>query len=438
VSVPASARYIVVGAGIHGLSTAYHLAKELSARGMGSGADVLVLEKATPGAGATGIACGVVRNNYFQPAMSELMQACVEVWESDPQAFAYNPVGYMALGASVQEADLTATYERQERIGYRSELIVGEAEVDSHMKALFPDWRAKGVTICLHEHQGGFAFNTDSVMGLRDKCVAEGVTVLSYTEVTGFRFRDDESVSAVETNKGEIEVGEQVVIAPGPWARQFWSMLGLPSAIDIRTPSGDVVRDQPMWTYWNLQEGEITVDPLMFATADGGAPPVIHLDTDAPLYTDEGDLVTDELWGIYFKRDRHGVQGGASPLVVDGDVQLDPYPSTTDVDPSFPDMWCAALSHSMSRFEGCRAMYKHARSGGVGAFTADNFPVFDYVKPNVYAILDSNHGYKMIGVGKEVASVLVGEHSRLLYPFRFERFETGDLHPVSSSPYPWS
>ena len=38
-----------------------------------------------------------------------------------------------------------------------------------------------------------------------------------------------------------------------------------------------------MWTYWNLQEGEITVDPLMFDTADGGAPPVIHLDTDAPL-----------------------------------------------------------------------------------------------------------------------------------------------------------
>jgi glycine/D-amino acid oxidase-like deaminating enzyme len=438
VSVPPSAKYVVIGAGIHGLSTAYHLAKELSARGMGSGSDVLVVEKATPGAGASGIACGVVRNNYFQPAMSELMQACVEVWESDPQAFAYNPVGYIALGAQVQESDLTATFERQERIGYRSELIVGEAEVDAHMKALFPDWRAKGVTICLHEHQGGFAFNTDSVMGLRDKCLGEGVTVLSYTEVTGFRSRDDGSVSAVETDKGPIEVGEQVVIAPGPWAKRFWSMLALPDAIDIRTPSGDVVRDQPMWTYWNLQEGEITVDPLMFATADGSAPPVIHLDTDAPLYTDEGDLVTDELWGIYFKRDRHGVQGGASPLVVDSDVTLDPYPSTTDVDPSFPDMWCAALSHSMSRFEGCRAKYKHARSGGVGAFTADNFPVFDYVRPNVYAILDSNHGYKMIGVGKEVASVLVGEHSRLLYPFRFERFATGDLHPVSSSPYPWS
>ncbi|HUF01305.1 MAG TPA: FAD-binding oxidoreductase [Gaiellaceae bacterium] len=436
--IPKRSSYVVVGAGIHGLSTAFHLAEDLKARGLGSGSDVLVLDKSGPGAGASGIACGVVRNNYFQPAMSELMQACVEVWESDPVAYAYNPVGYIALGAAVQEADLTATYERQERIGYRSELIVGEAEVDAHMKGLFRDWRAQGVTVCLHEHQGGFAFNMDSVHGLFGKCRDVGVTVHSGVEVTGFDSASDGSIAAVETTAGRIEVGEQVVIAPGPWARDFWRMLGLPDTIDVHTPSGEIVPDRPMWTYWNLQEGEITVEPLVFATADGGAPPVIHLDTDAPLYTDDGELVTDELWGIYFKRDRHGVQGGASPVVVDGDVELDPYPSTTDVDPSFPDMWCAALSHSMSRFEGCRAKYKQARSGGVGAFTADNFPVFDYVRPNLYAILDSNHGYKMIGVGKEVATVLLGGHSRLLYPFRFERFETGDLHPVSSSPYPWS
>jgi methylglutamate dehydrogenase subunit A len=430
--------YVVVGAGIHGLSTAYHLAKELRTRKLGSGRDIVVLDKSTPGAGASGIACGVVRNNYFQPAMSELMQACVEVWESDPAAYHYNPVGYMALGAAVQESDLTAVYERQERIGYRSELILGEAAVDAHMKALFPDWRARGVTVCLHEKQGGFAFNMDSVRGLVGKCESEGVTIRSGVEVQELELGADGAVTALATSEGPVEVGEQLVLAPGPWAKRFWAMLGLPMKIDIRTPSGDVVKDQPMWTYWNLQEGEIKVDPAMFATADGGPPPVIHLDTDAPLSTDDGMLVTDELWGIYFKRDRHGIQGGASPLTVGDDVELDPYPQTMNVDPDFPDMWCAALSHAMSRFEGCRPFYENARSGGVGAFTADNFPVFDYLKPNVYAILDSNHGYKMIGVGREVAKVLVGEHSTLLYPFRFERFESGDLHPVSNSPYPWS
>lgn len=437
-ALPAAPRFVVVGAGIHGLSTAFHLARELRTRGLGSGRDVLVLEKSEPGAGASGIACGVVRNNYFQPAMSALMQACVEVWESDPAAYAYNPVGYMALGPAAQESDLAATYERQEQIGYRSTFVAGEAEVDAYMKRIFPDWRARGVTALLHEHQGGFAFNRESVLGLAGKCREEDVKIATGVEVRGFELEGDGSVRALETSAGRVEVGEQLVLAPGPWARRFWSMLELPATIDVTTPSGEVVRERPMWTYWNLQEGEIRVDPAMFATADGSAPPVIHLDTDAPLVTDDGELVTDELWGIYYKRDRHGVQGGASPLVVDGDVELDPYPSTTDVDPTFPDMWCAALSHAMSRFEGCRPLYKVARSGGVGAFTADNFPVFDYLRPNAYGILDSNHGYKMIGVGREVAKVLLGDSSGLLHPFRFERFATGDLHPVSNSPYPWS
>src|ERR671937_2730028 len=138
--LPNSARYVVVGAGIHGLSTAMYLARELERRGNGGGGDIVVLEKHRPGAGASGIACGVVRNNYFQPAMSELMQACVEVWETDPEAYAYHPVGYMAIGPGVQESDLVEVYERQERIGYRSTLVNDEAEVDRYMRELFPDW----------------------------------------------------------------------------------------------------------------------------------------------------------------------------------------------------------------------------------------------------------------------------------------------------------
>src|SRR3954454_4195460 len=277
--LPSRSRYVVVGAGMHGLSTAYHLAKELKTRGAGSGSDVVVLDKSGPGAGASGIACGVVRNNYFQPAMSELMQACVEVWESDPRAYHYNPVGYIALGAGVQEADLTAVAERHERIGYRSELILGEQAVDAHMKALFPDWRARGVTVCLHEHQGGFAFNLESVNGLVGKCESEGVTILRGVEVQALELEQDSSVTALGTSEGRVGVGEQLVLAPGPWAKRFWAMLGLPMTIDIGTPSGDVVKDRPMWTYWNLQEGEIKVDPTMFATADGGGPAAVPLDT---------------------------------------------------------------------------------------------------------------------------------------------------------------
>jgi hypothetical protein len=197
------------------------------------------------------------------------------------------------------------------------------------------------------------------------------------------------------------------------------------------------VASQPVWTYAYLQEGEVDVDPATFVTRDGASSPVLHVDSDQPLHGDDGALITADSWGVYFKPDRDSVQGGAQPLTVGPEFQVDPYPTGT-VEPGFPDLWCASLSHCLGRFEGARAKYRQLRSGGVGAFTVDNFPVFDYMRPNVFVAADSNHGYKMIAVGKEIARVLEGEHSSLLHPFRYERFATGDLHPVSHSPYPWS
>jgi glycine/D-amino acid oxidase-like deaminating enzyme len=427
-TLPSSVPVLVVGAGVHGLSTAWHLARKRER--------VLVVDKTGVAAGASGIACGVVRNNYFQPAMSELMAACVEIWESDPEALHYHGSGYVALGPAAQEPDLVDVHERHERIGYDSELITGESAVAAHMRALYPDWRAEGLTACLHEHRGGFAFNRESMLGLADKARAAGAEIAEGVEVTGFARDGSGAVTAVHTSAGDVAV-EQVVIAVGPWIARLWSMLGLPDRIDVHQPDGSVLRDQPMWTYWYLQEGETGFDPAAFVTADGSPSPVLHVDSDAPLRADDGTLVTEEPWGVYFKPDRESVQGGASPLTVGPEFTVDPYPTGT-VEPGFPDLWCAALSHCLGRFEGARERYRQVRSGGAGAFTADNFPVFDHMAPNVYVAADSNHGYKMIAVGREIAEVLSGGHSSLLHPFRYERFATGDLHPVSHSPYPWS
>ena len=56
------------------------------------------------------------------------------------------------------------------------------------------------------------------------------------------------------------------------------------------------------------------------------------------------------------------------------------------------------------------------------------------MRENCFVIADSNHGYKMIGVGELVAQTVCGDKPGLLDPFRFSRYAEGDLHPVSNSP----
>jgi hypothetical protein len=223
-------------------------------------------------------------------------------------------------------------------------------------------------------------------------------------------------------------------------------MLDLPTTVSVKGRDG-IVYERPMWTYWCLVEGTLGVDPTYLTTNDGQMPPVIHVDTDAPLIDDaDGSLVTDELWGIYYKPDFNfgGVQGGAMPWVVEqpaDEVAVDPYgPLSTEyvVGPDFERMWTSALAHCHKRFEGKRGLFHRTPSGGIGAFTPDSFPVFDVFHQNAYVVADSNHGYKMIGIGALVAKELMGEQQPLLEPFRFSRYAEGRLHPVSHSPFPWS
>lgn len=444
---PTHCSYVIIGAGIHGLSTAYHLALELKARGRGEGSDILVLDKTAIGAGASGIACGVVRNNYFQPAMRELMAQCVEVWESDPRAYSYHPVGYMQISPESMHEDVATIAAQQKAIGYESVFVEGAKDSMDYMKTLFHDWQARDITSVLHEKKGGYANNTSSLYGLAGKAEAEGVRIITGVEVTGFhRAHGSDALTAVRTNRGDIAC-DQVVVAPGPWAKRFWDMLELPRTVDIRGKDGAVHQDVPMWVYWSLQEGTLGVDPAFQVTRSGNMPPVIHVDSDAPLYsTVDGSLITDQMWGIYYKPDFHfgGVQGGAAPYRVETDpedVAVDPYGTESPefvVGEAFAHMWCSALAHCQRRFEGQIDKYRNEPSGGIGAFTPDSFPVFDTFYDNCYFIADSNHGYKMIGVGKLVAAELCGDASALLEPFRFSRYAEGRLHPVSHSPFPWS
>jgi methylglutamate dehydrogenase subunit A len=446
-AIPRHADYVIIGAGIHGLAAAWRIAERLGERGEAVEGRVLVLDKSGIAAGASGIACGVVRNNYFQPAMRRLMAHSVAVWESDPEAFAYHPVGYMQISPEAMHADVATIYREQQEIGYESAFIEGGQDCTRYMRSLFSDWQAQGITSVLHEKRGGYANNTKSMYGLARKAEALGVRIITGVTVTGFtRENGSAAVSAVETDKGPIGCA-QVIVGAGPWVRDFWDMLGLPKRIDVKELDGTLREGVDMWRYWQLEEGLLQVPPETLLTDDGKVPPVLHVDTDAPLFSDvDGALITDQMWGIYYKPDWHfgGVQGGASPYKVEkpaDEVEVDPYgPASAEfvASDTFAHMWVSALAHCHKRFEGTMPKYHREPSGGIGCFTPDSFPVFDRFHENVAIIADSNHGYKMLGVGRLVADEVMGEEQELLRPFRFDRFAKGELHPTSHSPFPWS
>jgi glycine/D-amino acid oxidase-like deaminating enzyme len=373
------------------------------------------------------------------------MAHSVKVWESDPEAFHYHGVGYMQIAPEVMAANVVSIHEEQRQIGYESELIEGEDACRRYMEGIFSDWQAKNISVVLHEKQGGYAENMPSMLGLREKSKALGVEVHTPVRVTGLEVDDAGAVSKVWTDRGNISC-EAVVVAAGPWVRDFWHMLELPPTTLVKGRDG-IQYERPTWTYWCLQEGTLGVDPTYLMDNDGRMPPVIHVDTDAPLIDDlDGSLITDQLWGIYYKPDFNfgGVQGGAMPWVVDqpaDKVAVDPYgPRSAEfvVGEEFERMWTSALAHCHKRFEGKRPLYHKAPTGGIGAFTPDSFPIFDTFYQNAHVIADSNHGYKMLGVGALVAKEVMGEKQELLEPFRYARFAAGKLHPVSSSPFPWS
>ena len=457
--LPESAPYVVLGGGVHGLSSAYHIAQALEETGEGSGSDVIVLEKKHLAAGASGIACGVVRNFYFSPPMAEVIRVSVELFETDPAGFGYHPVGYIAAVPEVQAEDCVAIQKQQAEIGYRSDVILGEKACQEHMQAIFPDWNGEGIDAVLHERQGGWAETNKTVENLGRLARSKGVRLFEGVEVTGFDIRDDR-VHAVETDHGSIET-DLFVAGAGPWGGHVWRMLGLPPEVRVArkekptSPVGDSPRveadgngsgyeTKPIVTYWKLQEGDYWLDDVELADSSGKEPPVVHLDHVVPLRSDrDGHVIDQGPWGIYYKIGRRGfgVQGGGVPIKLGTETELEPYGHDNPehiVGDDFTDYFTARLAWAHERFRGKGDEWHTDPHGGIGAFTPDNYPVVDFVLPNAYMVMDSNHGFKMIGMGRLVANDIVRGGENRLDPFRLARYERGVTHAVSHSPYPWN
>jgi hypothetical protein len=177
-----------------------------------------------------------------------------------------------------------------------------------------------------------------------------------------------------------------------------------------------------------------------FLQDDGNIAPVIHLDHSIPFVDCQtGDLIEPGAWGIYWKKDAMGVQGGGVPIRLGTRPEIEPYGrALKEVDAEFQRYFRAGLGWAIDRFKVRPGRDQRRPNGGIGCFIPGNYLIIDFLRLDVLRIADSNHGFKLLGIGKEVAHLIVHGPPRSLQPFRFSRYATGDLHANSQSPFSWN
>jgi sarcosine oxidase subunit beta len=213
----------IIGGGIMGASTAYHLAR----RGCSS---VVILEKDLLAQASTGLSAGGIRQQFSHPANIRLSQEAVRVFERFEEEFGvdmeFRQVGYLFLAQSeeVWEEFLT-NVEVQRQYGVPVEALSPE-EIKHRWPYLNVE-DLRGGTFC---GEDGYADPYMAAMGFANAARRMGVRIEEQTRVTSIRIEDGQ-VRGVETTRGPISAPVVVDVA-GPWAGEVARMAGfdLPAA----------------------------------------------------------------------------------------------------------------------------------------------------------------------------------------------------------------
>jgi len=202
---------IVIGAGGHGLATAYYLAKEHGIR------NVAVVERGYLGGGNTGRNTTIVRSNYLWDESTALYEKSMKLWEGLSQDINYNVMlsqrGVMNLGHSLQDMrDIERRVTANRLNGVDGE-VVSPAQIKEMIPFINLNTRYPVLGASL-QRRGGVARHDAVAWGYARAADARGVDIIQNCEVTGIR-REAGAVVGVETAKGFIKAKKVAIVAAG-------------------------------------------------------------------------------------------------------------------------------------------------------------------------------------------------------------------------------
>jgi len=216
---PTHTRVVIIGGGVIGCSTAYHLAKL-------GWKDVVLLERAQLTAGATWHAAGLVEaGGFFSETVLEITRYTLDLYRTleaeTGLATGYKDVGLLVIASTpdrLEEYRRVAAFDCY--FGARMEEI-SPAKVKEYWPLAYTD----DVLAGFYSPGDGRVNPIDVTMSLAKGARAGGVQIFEETTVTGFK-RAGRYVTAVLTDRGEIRA-DIVVNCAGMWAREIGKLAGV-------------------------------------------------------------------------------------------------------------------------------------------------------------------------------------------------------------------
>lgn len=203
---------IIIGAGGHGLATAYYLGKNFGIT------NVAILEKGWLGGGNTGRNTTIIRSNYLQDPSAAIYEKARSLYETMSQDLNYNvmfsPRGVIMLAQTHHEArGYQRTAHANALQGVKTEFIGPEK-----VKELVPIININGprypVLGGLWQARGGTARHDAVAWGYARACSDMGMDVIQKCEVTGIRSQGGKVVG-VSTNRGDIDCDKLGMVVAG-------------------------------------------------------------------------------------------------------------------------------------------------------------------------------------------------------------------------------
>jgi len=218
VDLPDRAEIVVIGGGIIGCSTAYHLARDHKA-------DVLLLEQGKITSGSTWHAAGLVGQLRSSAGITQLLRYSVDLYqrlgEETGLETGWKMSGCLRLACNPDrwiEFKRLATTARS--FGMEMHLL-SPAEV----KAMWPLMMVDDLVGATFLPTDGQANPSDITQSLAKGVAMAGARLIEGIRVTGFQM-DGPRVSAVETTGGVVGC-DKVVNCAGQWAREVGAMAGV-------------------------------------------------------------------------------------------------------------------------------------------------------------------------------------------------------------------